>query len=426
MAQLLIRQGKKRLRIGQILICLLTWDYVSPLKAQLNVRLKDILSFEGNRANQLIGYGLVVGLKGTGDSLKDSPYAQETIVSMLDRLGINIRDRVVNMKSQNMAAVMVTANLPPFARSGTRIDVGVSAIGTAKDLLGGMLLVTPLVGADGQVYAVAQGSVVTGGFTASGQSGSSVTKGVPTNGRIANGAIVEKEIDFDLNEQAIFHLSLNNPDFTTARRVAESISAHYGQGTAIARDSSSIRVVVPAAFKGNTAGFMTAIEQLRVVPDQVAKVVIDEQNGVIVMGENVRISTVAISHGNLTIHITETPLVSQPNPFTTGTAPAFSISSSQSANLTNGEDGQPASTEETNQTTLKVRGEGGAKTVVVPRTTINIDQGEGNKMTVLEQGVTLKELVRNLNALGVNPRDMITILRDIKAAGALQAEIEVI
>lgn len=400
--------------------CVPTW-------AELKVRIKDIASFEGVRDNQLIGYGLVVGLKGTGDSLKDSPYAQETIVSMLDRLGVNVRDRLNNMKSQNMAAVMVTANLAPFARTGTRIDVTVSAIGTAKDLLGGTLLVTPLMGADGQVYAVAQGAVVTGGFTVSGQSGSSVTKGVPTNGRIASGAIVEKEVPFELNTTHTFHLSLNNPDFTTARRVADVICQHHGKTAALAKDSSTVLITVPNGFQGNTSGFITDIEHLRVVPDQVAKVIIDEQNGVIVMGDQVRISRVAISHGNLVVRISETPQVSQPNPFTNGTGAATGIQTATSLNQTFDATGTIVTdSQATGSTNATTTGAGGAQTVVVPRSTISIDSGDGKKMTILEEGVTLRELVHNLNALGVSPRDMITILRDIKAAGALQAEIEVI
>lgn len=391
--------------------------------AELSVRIKDIATFEGVRDNQLIGYGLVVGLKGTGDSLKDSPYAQETIVSMLDRLGINIRDRVVNMKSQNMAAVMVTANLPPFSRSGSRIDVNVSAIGTAKDLLGGILLVTPLVGADGQTYAVAQGSVVTGGFSAAGQTGTSVTKGVPTSGRISNGAIVEKEVPYELNQSNTFYLSLKNPDFTTAERIANAIGKYHGQATARAKDASSVFLTVPKAFTGNAAGFITSIEQLRIKPDQSARVIIDEQNGVIVMGDNVRISRVAISLGSLTIRITEEPQVSQPNPFTTGAISEFKKEETTSESDGTSDDRLVKKIKDLNELGAKVNG---GRTVVVPRTNIDIDQDAGNKMMVLEEGVSLGELVKNLNALGVPPRDMITILRDIKASGALQAEIEVI
>ena len=349
------------------------------------VRLKDIVTFEGVRDNQLVGYGLVVGLNGTGDVLKDSPYAQETMVSMLERLGINVRDRIKDMKSKNVAAVMVTANIPAFARHGSRMDISVSAIGTAKNLAGGTLLVTPLIGADGEVYAVGQGPITVGGFSAKGDSGSSVTKGVPTSGRIANGAIIEREVGFEMGQLQTIKLSLRNPDFTTAKRIADAINTFGRSPSAKMLDPSTVDVTIPGSYQGRTPEFLMAIEQLRITPDQVARIIIDEQNGVIVMGENVRISTVAISQGNLTIRITETPEVSQPNPF-----------SSRSR----------------------------ATTTTVPRTGISVDEG-GDKMTVLEGGVTLQTLVNSLNSLGVSPRDMITILRTIKAAGALQADIEV-
>ena len=348
------------------------------------VRIKDIVSVEGIRDNQLIGYGIVVGVKGTGDDLTSSPYSKETIIAMLERLGVNVRDQQANLKSKNIAAVMVTADLPPFARHGTRIDVTVSAIGTAKDLLGGTLLVTPMKGADGDVYAVAQGPVATNAFSASGKAETSITKGVPTSGKITNGAIIEKEVGFEFKDSFMINLSLHNPDFTTARRIALAINRKMGSGTGQALDPSTVRLVVPAKYRKNPLLFITEIEQLRVVPDQNAKIIIDEQNGVIVMGQNVRVSKVAISHGNLTIRVIETPQVSQPNPFSnTGT------------------------------------------TEVVDRSEITVSEDEDKKLTILEEGVSLQELVDGLNALGVTPRDMITILQNIKAAGALQAELEV-
>lgn len=353
------------------------------------VRIKDIVSFEGVRDNQLIGYGLVVGLKGTGDDLNSSPYSKETIIGMLERLGVNVRDQQTSLKSKNIAAVMVTADLPPFSRHGTRIDVTVSAIGTAKDLLGGTLIVTPLVGADGSVYAVSQGPVATNAFDASGKTGTAITKGVPTSGKITNGAIIEKEIAFELKNTFTINMSLHNADFTTAKRIADRINAFvkekkFSAELAEALDPATVRLTIPPTYRQNPLSFITQIEQLRVTPDQSAKVIIDEKNGVIVMGHNVRISTVAISHGNLTIKITETPQVSQPNPFSnTG------------------------------------------ETKVVERTGITVDEGEDRKLTVLKEGVTLQELVNVLNSLGVNPRDMIAILQNIKAAGALQAELEV-
>ncbi len=349
-----------------------------------SVRIKDIVSVEGIRDNQLIGYGIVVGLKGTGDDLNGSPYSKETMIGLLERLGVNIRDQQSSLKSKNVAAVMVTADLPPFSRHGTRIDVTVSAIGTRKDLLGGTLLVTPLVGADGAVYAVSQGPVATNAFSAKGKSNSSITKGVPTSGKITNGAIIEKEVAFEFKDNFTLNLSLHNPDFTTAKRIAVAINKKMGQGVAQALDPATVRLIVPKQHRKIPLLFITEIEQLTVTPDQTAKIIIDEQNGVIVMGQNVRISTVAISHGNLTIRIVETPQVSQPNPFSnTG------------------------------------------KTEKVERSEITIDEGEDRKLTILNEGVNLQSLVNGLNALGVSPRDMITILQNIKAAGALQAELEV-
>lgn len=345
-------------------------------------RVKDIADFEGVRDNLLVGYGLVVGLKGTGDSLKSSVFTKESLIGMLARLGVNTRN--TSLDTDNVAAVMITAVLPPFARQGSRIDITVSALGDAKSLLGGTLLVTPLLGADGEVYAVAQGQVAIGGFEAQG-AGASVSKGVPTSGRISSGAIVERELGFELASLDQFKIALRNPDFTTAQRIAAAINRSLGVGAARALDPGTVNLVVPANRQGDVVGLMTQIEQLRVTPDQVARVVIDERSGVIVMGENVRISTVAIAQGNLTIRITETPQVSQPQPFT----------------------------------------EGGA-TVVVPRTQVEIDEDDDRRLAVLSEGVSLQELVNALNALGIGPRDMITILQAIKAAGALQAEIEVI
>jgi flagellar P-ring protein precursor FlgI len=348
------------------------------------VRLKDIVSVAGIRDNHLIGYGLVVGLKGTGDEVKNSPYSKETIISMLERLGVNVRDQAGQIKSKNLAAVMITADLPPFARQGTRIDVTVSAIGDARDLLGGTLLVTPLLGADGEVYAVAQGSLATSAFEAQGASGSSISKGVPTSGRITNGAIIEKEIEFEFKDIYSLNLSLHNPDFTTAKRIADRINKFSKAQTAKALDPATVHLTIPVEYRQNPLEYITQIEQLKIIPDQIAKVVIDEQNGIIVMGEHVRISTVAISHGNLTIQITEEAYVSQPNPF---------------PNL--------------------------GTTEVVQRSTISVNEEADKKLMVMESGVTLQELVNGLNALGVKPRDMITILQNIKASGALQAELEI-
>lgn len=352
------------------------------LPAAATSRIKDIAEFEGIRDNVLIGYGLVVGLKGTGDRLANAPFTQQSLVAMLERLGVNTRD--ANVNTRNVAAVMVTATLPAFARQGTRIDVTVSALGDSSDLLGGTLLVTPLMGADGEIYAVSQGQVAVGGFNVSGDSGS-VSKGVSTSGRIPNGAIIEREITFDLGSLELVKLSLRNPDLTTARRVAQAVNAYLGQSAAVMADPSTIEVAVPADYRGRVAALLADLEQLDVEPDQVARVVVDEQSGIIVMGENVRISTVAIAQGNLTVRITETPQVSQP--------PAFAPDS--------------------------------AETVVVPRTTIEIDEDPGKRLALVAAGISLDQLIEGLNALGVSPRDLISILQAIKTAGALQADLEI-
>ena len=344
-------------------------------------RIKDIADFESVRENMLVGYGLVVGLNGTGDSIKNSPFTEQSLYGMLERLGVNVRGN--DLKTKNVAAVMVTATLPAFTAQGSRIDINVSALGDAKNLMGGMLLVTPLMGADGDVYAVGQGPVATSAISAEGKN-ASVTRGVPTSGRVSSGAIVEKELAFDLNSISSLKLNLRNPDFTTSRRVAEAINKQL-KGGARQMNSTNVEVQVPANRQGDIAGLITDIEQLNITPDQVAKVVIDEKSGVIVMGENVRISTVAISQGNLTIRITETPQVSQPGAFA--------------------------------QT---------GQTAVVDRTNVEVDDQSDRKVAVMKSGISLQELVKGLNALGVGPRDIITILQSIKAAGALQAEVEVL
>lgn len=354
----------------------------APLPALAFSRVKDLVEVEGIRDNMLVGYGLVVGLNGSGDSLKNAPFTQQSLQTMLERMGVNTRG--TTMQTKNVAAVMVTANLPAFAASGTRIDISVSALGDAKSLQGGTLLVTSMFGADGQIYAVGQGPVAIGGFTAGGDA-ASVTRGVPTAGRIANGAIVEREIGFALASQHSLRLSLRNPDLTTASRIASALNAYIGGNVAEATDPATVRLTVPDGYPKGVMGLLTDLEQVKVDPDETARVVIDEQSGVIVMGADVRISTVAIAQGNLTIRVTETPQVSQPQPFSnTGT------------------------------------------TTTVPRTQIQIDDGKGNKMAVLHEGVSLQSLVDGLNALGVGPRDIISILQAIKAAGALQADIQVI
>ncbi len=344
-------------------------------------RIKDLADVEGIRENHLVGYGLVVGLDGTGDSLRNSPFTKQSLEAMLERLGVNTRG--TNVKTENVAAVMVTANLPPFATQGSRIDVIISALGDAESLRGGMLLVTPLIGADGETYAVAQGPVAVSGFSASGQ-GASVSKGVATSGRIANGAIIEREVHFDLASRKSLRLSLRNPDLTTAQRMTQTINTYLGTRAAEALNPTTINLTLPRTYRGNIVSLLTEIEQLRVEPDQIARVVIDEQSGIIVMGQDVRVSRVAIAQGNLTISVQESPQVSQPNAFSE-----------------NGE------------------------TVTVPRTTITVDENSDSRLAILDEGVSLQELVDGLNALGVGPQDMIAILQSIKAAGALQADLEV-
>lgn len=353
-----------------------------PAQAFAYSRIKDLVDVEGIRDNMLVGYGLVVGLNGTGDGLRNAPFTQQSLQTMLERLGVNTRGET--MQTKNVAAVMVTANLPAFSSQGTHIDVNVSAMGDAKSLQGGTLVVTPLFGADGNIYAVSQGPVTVGGFSAQGQA-TSVTQNVPTAGRIPNGAIVERQSDFKLAAEHVLKLSLRNPDLTTAMRIAEAIDRFIGQNIADATDPANVKLSVPAAYKGGVVGLLADIDQLKITPDTSAKVVIDEKSGIIVMGSEVRISAVAIAQGNLTIRVTETPQVSQPAPFSQG-----------------------------------------GTTTTVPRTQVQVDDGKGNKMTVLNEGVSLQKLVDGLNALGVGPRDIISILQAIKAAGALQAEIEVI
>ncbi|MTI05938.1 flagellar basal body P-ring protein FlgI [Roseibium denhamense] len=349
--------------------------------AQASSRIKDIADFEGIRENQLIGYGLVVGLNGTGDSLNNSPFTQQSLQAMLERLGVNTRN--VDLNTNTVAAVMVTANLPPFSTQGTRIDVSVSALGDAGSLQGGTLLVTPLVGADGEVYAIAQGSVAIGGFSAQGEA-ASIVRGVPTAGRIANGGLVERELDFKLASLTTLRLALRNPDLTTARRVALSINELIGMPTAEPLDPATVRLDLPQQYDGNIVDLLTDIEQLIVEPDLPARVVIDENSGIIVMGQDVKVSMVAVAQGNLTVTIAETPEVVQPLPFANG------------------------------------------QTAVVPRTDLAINDDPDAKLAIVPETVTLKQLVDGLNALGIGPRDMISILQAIKASGALQAEIEVL
>ena len=343
-------------------------------------RIKDIVDFEGVRENQLVGYGLVVGLNGTGDSLNNSPFTKQSLQSMLERLGVNTAGE--NVRTANVAAVMVTANLPPFATQGSRMDVSVAALGDSDSLQGGTLLVTPLLGADGEVYAIAQGPVAINGFKATGDA-ATIISGVPTTGRISSGALIEREIDFKLGSQTSLRLALRNPDLTTARRIALSINDFIGVPTATPEDPATVRITLPPGFNGNIVDLLTDIEQLMVETDQVAKIVIDENSGIIVVGKDVRVSSVAVAQSNLTVTIAENPTIVQPAPLSNG------------------------------------------QTAVQPSTDLNANLSQ-TALAVIDESVTLQELVDGLNALGIGPRDLIAILQAIKATGALQAEIEVL
>jgi flagellar P-ring protein precursor FlgI len=351
-----------------------------PVTAGATSRIKDLANIEGVRQNQLIGYGLVVGLNGTGDTLNNIPFTKQSLTAMLERLGVNIRGQTI--RTGNVAAVMVTANLPAFGTQGTRMDVTVSAMGDSKSLQGGTLLVTPLLGADGNVYAVAQGSLAIGGFQAEGDA-AKITRGVPTVGRIANGALIEREIEFTLNRLSQLRMALRNPDFTTAKRIAAAINDYIGAPTAEPLDPSTVGITIPQQYRGNVVSLLTEVEQLQIEPDLGAKIIIDERSGIIVMGRDVRVSMVAVAQGNLTVTISETPEVSQPLPFSRG-----------------------------------------GTTRVVPRTRIGV-QEDGRKLALVKEGVSLQQLVDGLNALGIGPRDLIAILQAIKASGAIQADIEV-
>jgi flagellar P-ring protein precursor FlgI len=365
-------------RASRLLLLLFAVLTLAPLPAACQVRIKDIADLEGVRPNQLIGYGLVVGLNNTGDRLDNAVFTRQSLIGMLERLGVNTADQAAKLETKNVAAVMVTADLPAFARGGGRIDVTVSALGDSTNLAGGTLLVTPLLAADGDVYAVAQGAVATGAIAARGAAGS-VTRGVPTSGRISNGATVEKEVPFRLDKSTGVWLGLRNPDLTTARRIAAAINAAEGP-IARATDPRTVRVDLTGR---DPIATLADLEDLRIEPDNPAVVVIDEASGTVVMGANVRVSTVAIAQGNLTVRVTETPVVSQPGPFSNG------------------------------------------QTAVVPRTQVQVDDQHDKRLGIVPASVSLRDLVQSLNALGIGPRDLITILQSIKAAGALQADLQV-
>ncbi len=362
--------------LGKILLTLCV--VVSPQWLEASVRLKDLVEFDGVRGNDLLGYGLVVGLDGTGDGMRNSPFTEDIMSNILERLGVNVTGE--QFRPRNVAAVVVTATLPPFARSGARIDVTVSAIGDATSLLGGTLVMTPLNGADGTIYAVAQGTVISGGVAVQGQAAREV-RGVPTAGSIPLGARVEREVDFELASLSRIRLALRVPDFTTAALIEEEVNRELGRPVATMVDSGTVVLDVAQAGLRSPAHALARIENVTITPHARARVVVDQRSGTIVMGKDVRISRVAVAQGGLTLRVEEAPLVVQPNPFAEG------------------------------------------ETIVVPRTVAEIGDRAQTALAELQEGTSLSEIVAGLNALGVAPRDMIDILNSINAAGALHAEL---
>lgn len=373
-------KGYKREWVSKCLLAafILCWLCPTSLWA---ARLKDIATLKGLRHNQLIGYGLVVGLAGTGDGNK-AEFTIQSLVNLLERLGIHTMPD--NIKVENVAAVMLTAELPPFAKAGSTIDVLVSSIGDAESLLGGTLLLTPLKGVDGQVYALAQGPLVVGGFSTSADPGVGVQKNHPTVGRIPGGATIERELEYDIKDIHNLTIALHNPDFTTALRISDAINEMMEEPLANPRDAGTVKVRVTESHRQNLVSLIASLEQIDVTPDMHAKVILNERTGTVIMGENVRISSVAIAHGNLSVEVKVEKRVSQPNAFAR-------------------------------------RG----RTEVVDDTEINVTEDE-NELVLVPEGTSLGDVVQALNAIGVSPRDLITVLQSIRAAGALQADLEVI
>jgi flagellar P-ring protein precursor FlgI len=377
-------------------------------------RLKDITAFKGIRSNQLLGYGLVVGLNGTGDG-SNTEFTIQSIANMLEHMGIHIeRDRLSLIKLKNVAAVMVTATLPPFSRAGSRVDAIVSSLADSKSLQGGTLLLTPLKGVDQEVYALAQGPIVIGGFAASGASGTGVQKNHPTAGIITKGALIEKEVPVPVNDKKELTLCLFNPDFSTAEKVKETINRSLNGTYAKCVDSGTLTLTLPESYQNNAAEWIASLEKLEVTPDTAAKVILNEKTGTVVLGEHVRISTVAVAHGNLSIQIKESQAVSQPLPFA---PPAPPEGASRPTH-------PPEPTLPPGAGTGTIIAPGGA-TVVTPESSVSVKE-EGQRLMMVPSGVSLGEVIRALNAIGVTPRDLISILQSIKAAGALQADLEII
>lgn len=383
-----------------ILTSLLVVLFITGAAPAYGARVKDIASISGVRDNQLIGYGLVVGLAGTGDDVKNG-FTKETLANMLSRQGLAMKNR--NLKADNAAAVMVTAVLPPFAKQGSKLDVEVSSIGDSKSLLGGTLLMTPLRGADGAVYAVAQGSLTLGGYT-TGTGGSGTVKNHPNAGRISNGALVEREIKYDFAEKTALTINLFHPDFTTSSRLAAAINTLGNEAEAHPLDSTSVKVMFPVNSQSSIFEVISRIENIDIPVDAQAVVVVNEKTGTVVMGENVRISTVAIAHGNLSIQIQEDTQVSQALPFSPRPPAGDSPKVSRSGDV--------------------IVAPGGHTVVTTNKTATALE--EKKQLVVVQKGVTIQDVVKALNAVGVTPRDLITIMQTIKAAGALQADLKII
>jgi len=386
---------KMHLKIFLMMAVLLAWGSIS-----YAARIKDISSIGGVRDNQLIGYGVIVGLQGTGDDLTKNIFTAESLANIMNRQGLSMKDKTAALKADNIASVMVTAILPPFAKNGSKIDVMVSSVGSAKSLLGGTLLLTALRGADGEIYAVAQGGVSLGGFSAGGAS-----KNHTTVGMIANGAFVEKELKYDFDKRRALMINLQHPDFTTASRLAGAINSKAATFVEAKQlDAFSVSVKAKDSFQGSLSELVYFIESLDVPVDAAAIVILNEKTGTVVMGDNVRISTVAVAHGNLSIQIKEDVKVSQPFPL----APAPRASSVAVSPSGAGTIIAP-----------------GGQTVVTTQTTVAITE-EKKQLMLVPQGVTIYDVVRALNSIGVSSRDLITILQAIKAAGALQADLRII
>lgn len=386
-------------------------------------RIKDIATIGGVRDNQLIGYGVVVGLAGTGDDLAKNLFTASSLANIMNRQGLSMKDKTSALKADNIAAVMVTATLPPFAKNGSKIDVMVSSVGSAKSLQGGTLLMTPLRGADGEVYAVAQGALSLGGYSAGGAAGGAV-KNHTRVGRIANGATVEKELSYDFNKKRVLMINLQRPDFTTSSRMAAAINKALNFASASQIDAFSVSVKAGESFTGSLSELVYHLESIDVPVDVPAMVILNEKTGTVVMGENVRISTVAVAHGNLSIQIKEESKVSQPLPFSPESSRRPMGSARGNEASTPQPPGQPSQAPAVRTPTGATIVPGG-QTVVTTQTTVNVSE-EKHQLMLVPQSVTIFDVVRALNAIGVSPRDLITILQSIKAAGALQADIKII